>query len=71
MLLGAYAPQSGRPRSEKTAFYTALTKATKRNSKKGPYWILGEFNARVQEADEDIEAYIVRQHKFANGQPKT
>lgn len=48
-LITAYAPQAMRPEEEKETFYQQLDDAFKGASKKGPTWVLGDFNARVQE----------------------
>ena len=70
-ILNIYAPQSARPEEEKEEFYKAAREAIKNINKTGPYLIVGDFNARLQEAANEDEEEIIGKHTFAKGQPTT
>ena len=54
-LLYIYAPQSHRPEEEKDQFYTQLSSIISKTNKKGPLIVMGDFNARLQEPDDEEE----------------
>ena len=63
-MISVYAPQAGRPQEEKEVFYTALNKHIKNINKKGPYLIMGDWNARLQEAENEEEELWIGPHTF-------
>ena len=63
-LVSAYAPQAGRPQAEKTEFYETLTMIVQKINKKGPYLLLGDWNARLQEAENEEEEQWIGEHTF-------
>ena len=56
MLLNIYAPQSGKQEEEKKQFYAHMKRIISHINKKGPYIVMGDFNARLQEAEDEEES---------------
>ena len=54
-IIGAYAPQAGRPQHEKENFYEQLRSIIKKINKKGPYILAGDWNAKIQEPGNEEE----------------
>ena len=50
-ILSIYAPQSGSSRTDKEGFYTQLNAVIAQINKKGPFIIMGDWNAKIQEAE--------------------
>ena len=70
-ILNIYAPQSGRTKEEKDAFHQELRNIIKKIPKKGPYLIIGDWNAKVQEADTEEEQQWIGEHTFCKGTETT
>ena len=70
-LLFVYAPQSGQTETEKETFYEDLHQRIKSIPKKGPYLVMGDFNARLQEPDNEEEAEWIGPHTFSVGDNTT
>ena len=68
-ILNIYAPQSGRPQEEKDQFYGKLQQIIKSIPKKGPYLLVGDWNAKVQEAETEEEEQWIGRHIFEFGEP--
>ena len=52
-LMNIYAPQSGRPKEEKPQFYQELRLLIKHIPKKGQFLLIGDWNAKLQEPDNE------------------
>ena len=52
-IFSVYAPQAERPTREKEQLYKQLTENYKKHKNKGPTYVLGDFNARIQCDEED------------------
>ena len=63
-LLAVYIPQALRPEEEKEEAYDILTKYTRSYVHKGPTYVLGDFNARVQARITEEEAEVIGPHTF-------
>ena len=63
-LISAYAPQAGRPEQERDDFYEELQRQYNSSKGKGPTYILGDMNARVQATHGDEEVQIVGPNTF-------
>jgi len=61
--IGVYAPPSERTKKEKEEFYKVLKKEWQKHKAKGPTYILGDFNARVQKKL-SINEYGIGNHTF-------
>ena len=70
-IVNVYAPQSGRPEEEKEQFYQQLKEVLSKTNKKGPILIIGDFNARLQEPEDEEEEEWIGEHTYAKGQPTT
>ena len=70
-IISIYAPQAGRPEEEKTTFYETLNEVIAKVPKKGPYIIMGDFNAKIQEPDNEEEEEGFGQFTFGKGTPAT
>ena len=66
-----YAPQAGRPQSEKEASYEKLQEIIKHIPQKGPYDLAGEWNAKVQEYENEEEAIWIGKHTFCRSDDTT
>ena len=70
-LMNIYAPQSGRPKEEKEQFYQELRSLIKNIPKQGPFLLIGDWNAKLQEPDNEEEAQWIGGHKFDKGASTT
>ena len=70
-IINCYAPQAASDEQTKTDFYDSLQKAIRKAPKKGPIVIIGDFNARLQEPDNEEESEWIGEHTFAKGSETT
>ena len=64
-LISAYMPQAGRPSEEKETTYEQLNKEMQKKIGKGPTYVLGDMNARIQTKLGTAENGIVGKHTFS------
>ena len=70
-LMNIYAPQSGRPKEEKEQFYQELRSLIKNIPNKWPFLLIGDWNAKLQEPDNEEEAQWIGGHTFDKGASTT
>ena len=70
-ILAVYAPQSGRPQEEKSNFYELLHKLIQGINKGGPWLVMGDWNAKIQEADNEEEEKWIGPYTFGKGEETT
>ena len=69
--VNVYAPHLGKPDELKDAFYDTLTATVRTLDKSGPYFVLGDLNARAQQPHTRAERKIIGPYSFGKGTPIT
>jgi exonuclease III len=63
-MLGVYIPQAGRPEEEKDRAYKAVEENIRKAKSKGPLYIFGDLNARIQKAESNREKRYIGEYTF-------
>ncbi len=66
-IIGAYIPQAHRPKEEKEHTYKELEAQIRKYKAKGPIYVLGDMNARIQKAEGTEEKKHIGEHTFEPG----
>ncbi len=63
-LIGAYMPQAGRTEEDREKTYDTLGKVIKQYKGRGPLYLLGDMNARIQKAEGGMEKEHIGKYTF-------
>ncbi len=54
-MIGAYMPQAGRAEEDRDKAYEELSKVVRKYKGRGPLYLVGDMNARIQKAEGRLE----------------
>ena len=63
-IIGTYLPQAGRPEEETNGVQELLEKEIRKYKGRGPTYICGDMNARIQKAENKMEKRHIGNHTF-------